>query len=72
MSTLACIVERLPSGPDSILDLSCLPLLECNHLSKIFGAFFRSQYLNFDVVDRHFSSVRALVAETFRLFWLVF
>ena len=40
-SALVCFLKNVAqSSPDPILDLDCLMLLECNHLSKIFGAFF--------------------------------
>ena len=55
------------SDSDSVFGLSCFLLLKCNFLPKIFRTLPRKWYLNFNVVDLHFSSfVRTLVAQNFR------
>ena len=65
---LFVFVERRPSSSDTVLDLSGLLWLECNHLTKIFDIF---QYFHFDTVYLHFfCTVPALAAKDLRFSWM--
>ena len=63
---LSIFVECCPRSFDAIPVFCRLLLMKNNHLAKILF-FFSYKHLDVDVVNFNFSSVRALVAEDFRL-----